>query len=116
MAALRGDPSDGLPGVRGVGEKTAAAMIRRYGSLAGLLAALEPATRVSPRPRRPGCATPPTTSRSHRAWSGWCVTCRSARWTTRCRAPRADPDALVALAERWGIASAVARLTDVLAG
>lgn len=33
---LRGDPSDGLPGVRGVGEKTAAALIRDYGSLAGV--------------------------------------------------------------------------------
>ncbi|MCT2583629.1 5'-3' exonuclease [Actinophytocola gossypii] len=39
MALLRGDPSDGLPGVAGVGEKTAAKLITRFGSLEGLLAA-----------------------------------------------------------------------------
>nr|WP_290713873.1 DNA polymerase I [Gordonia sp. UBA5067] len=36
-AALRGDPSDNLPGIPGVGEKTAAKWIREYGSLAGLV-------------------------------------------------------------------------------
>ena len=39
MAVLRGDPSDGLPGVPGIGEKTAAQLIHRYGSLVGILAA-----------------------------------------------------------------------------
>jgi 5'-3' exonuclease len=37
FAILRGDPSDGLPGLRGVGNVTAAGMIRRYGSIAGML-------------------------------------------------------------------------------
>ncbi|MEW1958242.1 5'-3' exonuclease [Kineococcus sp. NPDC059986] len=41
MAVLRGDPSDGLPGVAGIGEKTAAALVNRYGDLAGLLAAAD---------------------------------------------------------------------------
>ena len=41
FAALRGDPSDGLPGVPGVGEKTAAALIRSFGSVAGILAAID---------------------------------------------------------------------------
>ena len=36
FAALRGDPSDNLPGVPGVGEKTAAKWIREYGSLDGV--------------------------------------------------------------------------------
>ncbi|NNG98007.1 DNA polymerase I [Gordonia araii] len=36
-AALRGDPSDNLPGIPGVGEKTAAKWIREYGSLVGLV-------------------------------------------------------------------------------
>src|SRR4029450_9397926 len=40
FAALRGDPSDGLPGVAGVGEKTAARLIERYGSIARPPAAL----------------------------------------------------------------------------
>ena len=35
--ALRGDPSDGLPGARGVGEKTAAELLREHGSLEQLL-------------------------------------------------------------------------------
>jgi len=38
-ALLRGDPSDGLPGVRGIGEKTAAKLMREHGSLEHLLAA-----------------------------------------------------------------------------
>jgi 5'-3' exonuclease len=37
FAILRGDPSDGLPGLRGVGGVTAAAIIRRYGDIAGVL-------------------------------------------------------------------------------
>lgn len=37
FAILRGDPSDGLPGLRGVGSVTAAGMIRRYGDVAGVL-------------------------------------------------------------------------------
>jgi len=39
LALLRGDPSDGLPGVPGVGEKTASAMLTQYGSLENILAA-----------------------------------------------------------------------------
>jgi 5'-3' exonuclease len=41
FAALRGDPSDGLPGVPGVGEKTAAALIRTFGTIEGITAALD---------------------------------------------------------------------------
>jgi 5'-3' exonuclease len=37
FAILRGDPSDGLPGLKGVGDVTAASMIRRHGSIAGIL-------------------------------------------------------------------------------
>jgi DNA polymerase-1 len=36
--ALRGDPSDGLPGAKGIGEKTAAELLRRYGSLEDVIA------------------------------------------------------------------------------
>ncbi len=37
-AVLRGDPSDGLPGLPGVGDKTAASLVKRYGSVEGMLA------------------------------------------------------------------------------
>jgi 5'-3' exonuclease len=48
FAVLRGDPSDGLPGVAGVGAKTAAALINEFGDLAGIRAAV--ARTVVPRP------------------------------------------------------------------
>ena len=41
FAVLRGDPSDGLPGVAGIGDKTAAALVSRFGSLTSMLSALE---------------------------------------------------------------------------
>lgn len=41
FAVLRGDPSDGLPGVAGIGEKTAATLITAYGGLEGIVAAAE---------------------------------------------------------------------------
>lgn len=41
LALLRGDPSDGLPGVAGIGEKTAATLLARHGSLQGIQAAAE---------------------------------------------------------------------------
>ena len=49
FATLRGDASDGLPGVRGIGEKTAAALLQTYGDLSGIqAAAADPATALSP--------------------------------------------------------------------
>jgi len=41
FAVLRGDPSDGLPGVPGVGEKTAAALVDRFGTVEAIVAAAE---------------------------------------------------------------------------
>lgn len=52
FAALRGDPSDGLPGVSGVGEKTASALIAEYGSLTAVLdAAADPGSALKPAAR-----------------------------------------------------------------
>ncbi len=39
FAILRGDPSDGLPGVKGIGEKTAATLVSEHGSIDGIRAA-----------------------------------------------------------------------------
>jgi len=116
LAALRGDPSDGLPGVPGIGEKTAAALVRRYGSLDGVLAARDAGD--------PGL-TPTQRRRLTEAADYLAVAPRVVRVATDApvaqvddRLPRtpADPDALVALAERWGLANAVTRLVTVLAG
>ncbi|WP_280699571.1 5'-3' exonuclease [Kitasatospora sp. GP82] len=53
LAALRGDPSDGLPGVKGIGEKTAAQLLKEYGDLAGIrAAALDPKSRLTPARRK----------------------------------------------------------------
>lgn len=41
FAVMRGDASDGLPGVAGVGEKTAATLLAAHGDLAGIIAAAE---------------------------------------------------------------------------
>ncbi|HEX2029483.1 MAG TPA: 5'-3' exonuclease H3TH domain-containing protein [Nitriliruptorales bacterium] len=40
LAALRGDPSDNLPGVRGIGTRTAARLLRSWGSIEGIYAGL----------------------------------------------------------------------------
>jgi 5'-3' exonuclease len=48
LALLRGDPSDGLPGVPGVGEKTAATLLAQHGSLERILAAAhDPKSKMS---------------------------------------------------------------------
>lgn len=44
MAMLRGDPSDGLPGVAGIGEKGAAVLVSKFGSWQELLAAMDDRT------------------------------------------------------------------------
>jgi 5'-3' exonuclease len=41
LATMRGDASDGLPGVKGIGEKTAASLLQRYGDLAGIVSAAQ---------------------------------------------------------------------------
>ena len=38
LIALRGDPSDNIPGARGIGQKTAAELLRRHGDLEGVIA------------------------------------------------------------------------------
>jgi 5'-3' exonuclease len=53
FAVMRGDASDGLPGVPGIGEKTAASLLATYGDLDGIQAAAEdPASELRPRIRQ----------------------------------------------------------------
>lgn len=54
LKALMGDASDNIPGVKGVGEKTAMALVQRYGDLSALYAAM-PAPEMAPGvPAKPG--------------------------------------------------------------
>ena len=54
LKALMGDSSDNIPGVKGVGEKTAMALVQRYGSIDALYAAM-PAPEMAPgEPAKPG--------------------------------------------------------------
>lgn len=53
FATMRGDTSDGLPGVAGIGDKTAASLVITYGDLASIrAAAADPTTGLSPTIRR----------------------------------------------------------------
>jgi 5'-3' exonuclease len=114
FATLRGDASDGLPGVAGIGEKTAATLLNRFGSIEALLAAVEdPSSDLAPGPRRKLAdaaaylAVAPEVVR---------VVCDLDLDGPDLRLPRtpADPDRLVSLCKRWGLDSPVARLVDTL--
>ncbi|HTM84642.1 MAG TPA: 5'-3' exonuclease [Mycobacterium sp.] len=52
LALLRGDPSDGLPGVPGIGEKTAATLLAQHGSLAAIQAAAHDPATTMPKAQR----------------------------------------------------------------
>jgi len=115
FAALRGDPSDGLPGVPGVGEKTASRLVARYGSLDAIVAALaDPEAGFAP-----GLRTKLVAADAYLKVAPEVV--RVARDvplppldTALPSSPR-DPERLMALAESWGLASPVKRLVDACA-
>ncbi|MEU7027446.1 5'-3' exonuclease [Streptomyces sp. NPDC015232] len=115
MAALRGDTSDGLPGVKGIGDKTAAQLIAEYGDLAGVRAAAADRTsRLTPAKRRgivEAAAYLDVAPEVVRVARDVPLPEFSAELPS---APR-DPEALAALVERWGLGGAVGRLLPVLA-
>jgi len=117
FAVLRGDPSDGLPGVAGVGEKTAAALVREFGDLAGIRAAAA----------RTAVPKPPLTAavlKKLRAAADYLDAAPLVVAVARSidlppvegdlpRRP-VDPDALAALADRHGLHSSLGRLGAAL--
>lgn len=114
LALLRGDPSDGLPGVPGIGEKTAAVLLDRFGDLAGILAAVDdPKAKLTPSQRkrldeaRPYLAVAPKVVRVADD-----VPLPDVE-TALPRTPR-DPAALQELAARWGLGGSLQRLLTTL--
>ena len=115
FATLRGDPSDGLPGVAGIGEKSAAALVAEYGSLDGILAALDdPTSSLKPAVRKKLDA-----ARDYLAVAPRVVRVRADAPVTpvdaALPATPADREKLDELAERYGVASPIQRLTRALA-
>jgi 5'-3' exonuclease len=117
FAALRGDPSDGLPGVRGVGDKTAAALVRRFGTIDAILDALDHA---DPRDPFPGNSRKKLLDARDYLRAAMPVV----RVVTdiplpeiddRLPAAPADPERLGELKERWNLGSSVDRLVAALA-
>ncbi|MFE1249062.1 5'-3' exonuclease H3TH domain-containing protein [Streptomyces sp. NPDC058735] len=115
LALLRGDPSDGLPGVPGVGEKTAAKLLAEFGDLAGIMAAVEDRrSKLTPTQRgrldeaRPYLAVAPKVVRVADDVPLPAVS------TAVPRTPR-DPAALRTLATRWGLGGSLERLLATLA-
>jgi 5'-3' exonuclease len=116
FAVLRGDPSDGLPGVKGIGEKTAAALVNRFGSIEGVLAALDgggedgfpSGARAKLEAARDYLAVAPAVSRVVRDLP------LPEFDDTLPRVPK-DPAGLLTLSDRWGLESPLERFLQALA-
>jgi 5'-3' exonuclease len=114
FATLRGDTSDGLPGVAGVGEKTAATLLNRFDDMAGIVAAAhDPGSDMGPGPRGKLKAAadylevaPTVVAVARDIEFGMADLALP-------QVPR-DPDALAELADRWSLTSAVDRLCKAL--
>ncbi|WP_343949316.1 5'-3' exonuclease [Nonomuraea longicatena] len=116
FATLRGDPSDGLPGVPGVGEKTAAALITRFGSLDALLAALDGGvTDGFPAGARAKLAAARDYLRVAPAVVEVAADAPLPDADLRLPAKARDPEALVVLSDRYGLDAPLNRLLDTLA-
>ncbi len=116
LAALRGDPSDGLPGVPGVGEKTAARLVTRYGSLDAIVAALDdpnagfaPGLRGKLDAARDYLRVAPEVVRVARD-------VKLPKLDTALPGAPVDADRLLELAKTWNVAGPVRRLVDAAQG
>ncbi len=116
FATLRGDASDGLPGVPGVGDKTAATLLGRFGDVPGILAAADdPDSDLAPGPRRKikdaadYLAVAPTVVAVVRDLDLGPVDALLPR------TPR-DPEAVVELSGRWNLEGPLTRVVTALTG
>ncbi len=116
LAALRGDPSDGLPGVKGVGEKTAASLLQQYGSLDAVrAAALDESTSLAKGMRvKLAAAADYLDAALPVVRVATDADVNLSRSDVLPAAP-ADPEQLTALAQRWGLERPVSALVAALA-
>ena len=116
LALLRGDPSDGLPGVPGVGEKTASTMLSQYGSLENLLAAAHDPKSALPKAFRAKVLAATEYIEAAKPVVRVARDAPVQLFTADDTLPlhAADPARVAELAERYGLASSVARLQKAL--
>ncbi|MEU8438618.1 5'-3' exonuclease [Streptomyces sp. NPDC029216] len=114
LALLRGDPSDGLPGVPGIGEKTAAKLLDAYGDLAGIIAAVEdPKSKLTPTQRKRLDESRPYLAVAPKVVKVASDVPLPAFDPALPRVP-ARPEMVDALAHRWGLGGAMSRLSSAL--
>lgn len=118
LALLRGDPSDGLPGVAGIGEKTAATLLAQHGSLERILAAAEdPASKLSKAHRTKLRSATDYIARAEpvvRVATDAEVTMSTE--TDALPLVAAHPRKVAELAQRYGVSSSIGRLQKALDG
>lgn len=114
LALLRGDPSDGLPGVPGIGEKTAAKLLAEFGNLGGIMAALDdPKAKLTPSQRKRLDEARPYLAVAPKVVTVAPDVPLPKVDTALPRTPR-DPAALGELATRWGLGGSLQRLVTTL--
>jgi 5'-3' exonuclease len=116
FATLRGDASDGLPGVAGVGEKTASSLLHKFGDIETLIAAADdPDSDLAPGPRRKIIDARDYLAVAPQVVAVACDLELGTPDLTLPSEPR-DPEMLAALAEEFNLDGPVRRLTETLAG
>lgn len=115
FAALRGDPSDGLPGVSGIGDKTAAALVSRFGSIEAILVAADAGEDGFPARSGPRVLGARDYLIAAAAVVRGRLDVEVAPLDDGLPEAPADPERLVALADRWGIDSSVNRVLGAVA-
>jgi 5'-3' exonuclease len=116
FAVLRGDPSDGLPGVKGVGEKTAAALVSRFGCVEDIVAALDSGSEDGfPTGARAKLEAARDYLRVAPAVSRVVTDLPIPVLDDTVRAAPKDPEALLALSDRWGLDSPLDRWLQAVA-
>jgi 5'-3' exonuclease len=116
LATLRGDASDGLPGVAGVGDKTAATLLNRFGTIEAVIeAATDPDSEMGPGPRGKIKAAADYLAVAPRVVAVRRDLDLGEPDLARPRTP-ADHAAVVALDEKWDLGSSAVRLVEALSG